>query len=113
MFILAEEIKARKLNKSSETKKSKYNSYEAASAGNNKNKWSNKKKGHQQSNTNSRVNKNSSMKCTYCGQDVHFAMKCFKNPQGDSYKGKTAISTGGKNVNLMTWTLQRQNNFNN
>ena len=36
------------------------------------------------------------MKCTYCGQDGHFTIKCFKNLQGESYKGKPVISTGGK-----------------
>ena len=35
VFILSEEIKYSKTNKSSETKNSKYNSYVAANAGNN------------------------------------------------------------------------------
>ena len=35
MFIIAEEIKASMMNKSPETKNSKYNSYGAANAGNN------------------------------------------------------------------------------
>ena len=42
------------------------------------------------------ANKNSSMKCTYCRQDGHFAIKFFKNLQVGSYKGKPVNSTGGK-----------------
>ena len=38
------------------------------------------------------------MKCTCCRQDGHFAIKCFKNSQGDSYKGKLVSSTGGKKL---------------
>ena len=36
------------------------------------------------------------MKCTYCRQDVHFTIICFKNPQGESYNGTPVILTGGK-----------------
>ena len=36
------------------------------------------------------------MKCSYCGQDGSFAIKQFKNLQGESYKGKPANSTGSK-----------------
>ena len=36
------------------------------------------------------------MNCTYCGQDGHFAIEFFKNPQGESYKGKPVNQTGGK-----------------
>ena len=82
VFMLSEERKDSKMNKISETKKSKENSSGAAKAVNNTNKWSRQNKKDQQSNTNSSVNKNSSIKCTYCGQDDHFAIKCFKNPQG-------------------------------
>ena len=73
-FILAEERKSIKTNKSSETKKSKDNISRAANSG--KNKESKKKKKDHQINTNSSVNKNPSMKCTYCGHDGHFAIKC-------------------------------------
>ena len=38
------------------------------------------------------------MKCTYCGQDGHFAIKCFRNPQGESYKGKPASWAGVKKL---------------
>ena len=95
-FILAEERKSSEMKKRSETKKSNDNSSGAANAGNNKNKDSNQKKKHQRSNTNSRVTKNLSMKCTYCGQYGRFSIKCFKYPQGGSYKGKPENSTGGK-----------------
>ena len=37
------------------------------------------------------------MKCTYYGQDSHSVIKCFKNPQGESYKVKPANSNGSKN----------------
>ena len=37
-----------------------------------------------------------SAKCTYYGQDGHFAIKCFNPPQGESYKGKPESSTGSK-----------------
>ena len=37
------------------------------------------------------------MKCTYCNQDGHFAIKCLKKTQGDCYKGKPVNLTGGKN----------------
>ena len=84
------------MNKISETKKSKYNCSGAANAGNNKNKYSKQNKRDQQSNKKSIFNKNMSMKCTYYGQDGHFTIKCFKNLQGESYKGKPVISTGGK-----------------
>ena len=46
------------MNKSSVTKTSKENNYGAANAGNNKNKYSNKTKKDQQSDTNSSANKN-------------------------------------------------------
>ena len=95
-FILAEEIKANKINKILETKNSKDNISGAANVGNNKNKESKNNKKYQKSNNNSRVNKNSSMKCTYYGQDGHFAIKCFKKQQVKSYKGKPASLTGGK-----------------
>ena len=36
------------------------------------------------------------MKCTYWGQDGHSAIKYFKNPQGESYKGEPENLTGGK-----------------
>ena len=36
------------------------------------------------------------MKCTYCRQDAHFAIKFFKNPQGGSYKGGPESFTGGE-----------------
>ena len=74
------------MNKISETKKSKNNSSGAANAGNNKNKESKQKKKYQQINTNFSVNKNLSMKCTYCGQDGHFAIKCFKTIKGRATK---------------------------
>ena len=61
-FILAEEIKANKINKILETKNSKDNISRAANVGNNKNKESNNNKKYQKGNNNSRVNKNSSMK---------------------------------------------------
>ena len=83
-FVVAEERKSSKMNKISYAKKSKDNSAGAANAGNNKAKYSKQKKNYQHSNNNSRGNKNVSMKCTYCGQDGHFAIKCFKNPQGGS-----------------------------
>ena len=44
MFILSEERKSSKINKISETKKSRYTSSGAANAGNNKNKEYNQKK---------------------------------------------------------------------
>ena len=84
------------MNKISETKKSKNKSSGAANAGINKNKDSNQKKKGQQSNTNSSANKHSSTKCTYCGQDGHFIIKCFQKPQGESYKGNPVNWTGGK-----------------
>ena len=86
-FILAKQRKASKKNKIPETKKSKYNSSGVDNAGNNKHKESKQKKNYQQSNTNYSVNKNMSMKFTYCGQDGNFAIKCFKNLQGEIYKG--------------------------
>ena len=61
-FILAEERKSIKINKSSETKNPKDNSSGATNPGNNKNKESMQKKNYQQSNTNSSINKNSSLK---------------------------------------------------
>ena len=73
-FILSEEIKSSKTNKISETKNSKENNSETAKAGNNKNKESKQKENYQQSNTNSSVNKNSSVKYTYYGQDGNFAI---------------------------------------
>ena len=76
-FILAEEIKSSQMNKSSETKKSKDNSSGVANGGNNNNKESKQKGKYQQSNTNSSANIKKSVKCTYCGQDGHFAIKCF------------------------------------
>ena len=75
------------MNKISETKKSKYNCSGAANAGNNKNKYSKHKKKDQKSN-NKYINNNFPVKCTYCRQNGHFAIKCFKHPQGKSYKGK-------------------------
>ena len=84
------------MNKSSETKKSKDNSYGAAKSGNNKNKESKQKKKYHQSNTNSRANKKLSTKCTYCRQYDHFAIKLFKNPQGESYTGKPENSDGSE-----------------
>ena len=68
------------MNKISETKKSKDNNCGSSNAGNNKNKKSIQKEKEQQSNNNYSVNKNSSMKCTYCRQDGHFTIKCFKYP---------------------------------
>ena len=53
-----------------------------------------KKKDHKSS-KNSSVNKYSSMECTYCGQDGHFAIKCCKNPQEEIYKGKPVSSYVG------------------
>ena len=53
------------MNKISETKNLKDNSYGAANAGNNKNKDSKNNKKDQQSNTNSRTNKHLSAKCNY------------------------------------------------
>ena len=101
-WIISEEWKASNPNKISETDKPKDNSSWERNSGNNKNKGSNQKKKYQQNNTNPSVNKNSSMKCTYFGQYGHFAIKCFKNPQGESYKGKVENPTGGIKVNLMT-----------
>ena len=86
------------MNKISETKKSKNNSSGAANAGNNKNKESKQKKKYQQINTNFSVNKNLSMKCTYCGQNGHFAIKFFKNQQGESYKVNPASLISGKKM---------------
>ena len=87
------------MNKISETKKSKDNISGTANAGNNKNKESNQNKKDHKSNNNSIVNKNLSMKCTYFRQDGHFVIKCFKNPQGESYKRKPANLTGDENFN--------------
>ena len=95
MFILAEERKTSKTNKRLETKKSKDNSSGAANSGNNTNKDSKQKKKYHQSNTNSSANKKPSAKCTYYGQDGQFAIKFFKPPQGESYKGKPVNWTGG------------------
>ena len=64
----------------------KNNSSGAADDGNNKNKESKQKKKYQQIDTNFSVNKNLSMKCTYCGQDGHFAIKCFKTIKGRATK---------------------------
>ena len=36
------------------------------------------------------------MKCTNCGQDGHFSIKCFKDLQGYRYKDKPANLTGSK-----------------
>ena len=88
------------MNKGSETNKSKDNSSGAANSGNNKNKHSKHKKKDHQSNTNSSANKNSSDKCTYCGQDGQFTIKCFKNLQVKSSRGKTANWTGVKKCQL-------------
>ena len=88
------------MNKSSGTKKSKDNSSGAANDGYNKNKDSNKNKKDQQSNTISSVNKNSSMKCTHFVQDGRFAIKCFKNPHGESYKSKPVSFTGEKKMSI-------------
>ena len=101
-FILAEERKDNKMNKSSETNKSKDNNYGAAKYGNNKNKDSNQNKNYHQSNKNYRGDKNLSLKCTYYAQDGHFEIKCLKNPQGESYTVKPDNSTGSKNTSLMT-----------
>ena len=93
VFILDEERKFSKMNKSSETKKSKYNSSGVVNTVNNNNKES-----HQKKNTNIVITTiaaiKKSLKCTYCGQGGHFVIKCFKNSQGESYKGKPASSTG-------------------
>ena len=88
------------MNKSSENKKSKDNSSIAANAENNKYKESNQKKKDQQSSNKSTVNKNSPMKCTHCGQDGHFAIKCIKKPQGGATKVNQRIRLVVKNVNL-------------
>ena len=113
MFILAEEPKDSNMNKISETKTSKDNSSGAANAMNNKNKSSKHKKNYQKSNTNPSTNTNSSMKCTCCGQDGNCAMKCFKKPQRESWKGNPENPIGSKNINLMILTLQKRNNLKN
>ena len=57
---------------------------------------SSRKKKDQQSNSNSSANTNSSAKCTYCGHDGHFAIKCFLKLHGKSFKGKPVNLTDSK-----------------
>ena len=113
-FILAEEIKSSKMNTSSKTKKSKDNSSRAANSGNNKNKESKNKKKDHHSNTNSWVNKkNCPCSAPTADRMVTFQLHASKTHKGRDTKVNKQSMMVVRNINLMTWILQRQKNLNN